>query len=261
MDLEDSLFDDDEYSYLNEIQTTSRCTLVFGNKGSGKTFLFLNILRFLIINQKANGYNQFHLVIPSYKNEQNDSYKFLKDLPNNYKKNVFIYNKYNDLVTEMVFKKQRGSRSNHEHSQGSGNENKCLFLIDDATGSFVESFHKEDNKMTEILTQSRHLRINLVVIGHYLSGAFKPLYRALFDFLFVFNVSNSRLLQTTYQEFLSLITNDTYNEFRKKYNNNIKNIKYSFLFINNLTSTYTFTNPNEWTVNKLIDVNNLGDFI
>lgn len=245
----EELFDDNEYNFLDHINDTCRASLIVGIKGSGKTALMLNLFKFIFMNQKANDYKYFHLVIPNYSIEQNDTYRFIKDIKHN--KNIFIYNKYNDIVVEMVYQKQLKS-----------NDGKSLFIIDDATGDFMKSFHNNAGNMVKILTDARHLKISLFIIAHHITGALKPVYRSMFDYVFLFNISNGKLLKSCYDEFISLNDDKSdYNGFKKEFNDKVKKVKYAFLLIDNIVNNHSFNNPDSWTLNKLTDINNLDDYI
>lgn len=245
----DSLFGQYEYLYLNHINETCRAQLICGIKGSGKTALSMNIFKFLYMNSDVNNYAEFHLVIPNYGIEQNDTYKFIKNLKR--KDNVFVYNKFNSYITELIYQKQLKNKNK---------DDKIFFMIDDATGDFMAEFHNSDSKMVKIMTDARHLKINLLIISHHITGTLKPVYRSMFDFVILFNISNGKLLKSCYDEFISLNADD-YNTFKREFNQNVKSIKYAFLMIDNVNNVYSFNQSEDWTINKLTEVENIENYL
>lgn len=249
MEIVNTIFNDYEYDYLKEIQQTCRISLFLGVKGSGKTTLALNIFKLIYLNQLVNGYMQFHMVLPSFKNEQKDSYKFIKDCKKF--KNVYIYDAFNEGVVDYVYNLSKKNKGN----------DKTFFLIDDATGDFAKAFYGQ-SIFSKFVSESRHIRINTVVIAHHLTGVLKPMYRSLFDFIFLFKISNAKLLKSMYEEFLSLRDEyRKYETFKLQYNEFMKSNKYSYMFVDMINHTNEFMKNNDWTINLLNDVKDLDNNI
>jgi len=83
--------------------------LICGVRNSGKTFTALKILNILL---KESNIKKFHIVLPVYRFEQNDSYSFLGDYEQGKRKDgkvCFIYPKFKDsLVAAICAKGNKG---------------------------------------------------------------------------------------------------------------------------------------------------------
>lgn len=233
-----NIFNNSEYDYLQDIQTTPLINLVLGVKGSGKTTFIINLLKFILANRSNTVYTCFCLVIPNLKTDQNYSneYRFLEKLPN-----VYIYNEYNLYSLNHI---------EHLHNKGE----RIFWVIDDATSSFQKSFgDKKFAFLNKIVTESRHVKICMFIIAHTLAKAFSPLVRTLCDFIFVYRINNSKLLEYIYYEFVSL--NERYIDNRKLFFSDYSKLmkkKYSCMFINNRTGEI-HTDVSDWLIMKLID--------
>ena len=243
----EELFNYNEYLYLNEINETCRASFFIGIKGSGKTYMALNVFKFLYMNKKANGYKSFHLVLPNYSNEENDSYQFIKELKK--EKDVYIYDRFNEDVLEHVMNTRK------KHGE------KALWIIDDATGHFSKTFY-DGSQMVNILTDARHLKINIIICAHHVTGVFKPVYRSMFDFIFIFNVSNGTLLNGMHKEFISLHTQyGSWKEFKKEFNDKVIKQEYAFLYIDNVNRVINFSAKDDWLISKLHIVSDLMNYV
>ncbi len=60
---------DIEKDFLSDLLKNDRVILAIGCKGSGKTTLMLNFVKFTMYK---NMYNQYYLCLPSYEYEQNN---------------------------------------------------------------------------------------------------------------------------------------------------------------------------------------------
>ena len=73
-----------ENDFINDTMKNDRVLLSIGQKSSGKTHFLINYIKFALYK---NIYTEYHLCLPSYQYEQNQSYDFLKQSKNN----IYIY--------------------------------------------------------------------------------------------------------------------------------------------------------------------------
>ncbi len=160
--------------------------LSIGTKGSGKTHLLLNFLRYAIMN---NYYDQYIMVLPMFELEENNSYNFI----NAKDKNMFIFDSYNEVITADLIKQQ---------TKDIKNKKKVLFIIDDASG---EDVFRIDDSLRHLITSIRHFNVALWMCVHSASGILSPFIRQQTDILFLSKITNYKLLKNIYEEFLSLM--------------------------------------------------------
>jgi hypothetical protein len=197
---------DREEEFTEHIITGGIFCLSVGTKGSGKTFLMMNILNLLL---KLNAYERIHFVCPAYSGEANDSYKFLEN-----QKHVQIYLRYNERVSKRVDTDRR--------------KYKTLFLMDDASGEMLQQ--GIDNTLTQIITTCRHYKICSVWINaHSAKKIFTPIFRQNADYVIIYKLSNAGLLQSLFEEYMSMYY-DKFIEFKNRYKE-YTNEKYSAILL------------------------------
>jgi hypothetical protein len=103
-----------EQAFLED--KTTRISVSVGSKGSGKTFLLLQYVKFALMSQRFASY---HVVLPSFNDEEDGQYDWLTKLPN-----IFIYTGYSPAVTLRV---QKDADKNNQQGQ------RTFFALDDAT--------------------------------------------------------------------------------------------------------------------------------
>lgn len=167
-----------EQYFLDDV-VQGRNIITCGTIGSGKSY---NLVHYLYYSLKNNQYEEYHLVIPQFKSEQNDSYSFLTD----YKDRVFIYKDYHELIIDKVdtlrYKK------------------KVFFVIDDATGE-VDFMQK---KLIKMMTTCRHGKgITTWLLGH-IGKFMRPAIREVTSFIFITNILGEKMMKNIYEEFLSM---------------------------------------------------------
>ena len=178
------------------LDDTTRFTVLVGEKGSGKTIFLLSWIYFyLFIGAKGKTIvDEFHLVLPSFLNEEKGSYRFLTDP--RWKKKVFVYERFDPMIIEMIKRKKKP-------------EQRFFLAIDDATG-FGDEF--KSPAFFEFVTTIRHQKIDLVVVAHALKAVVWPVIRNNMDRVFSFSVSYG-LAEYLFDEF---VRGKFYNEFPKK---------------------------------------------
>jgi hypothetical protein len=221
----DNTKDNTEINFMNEMKSTARVYILIGAKGSGKSF-FIN--SFLKYSMNTNLHQYYYLVIPAYTFEQYNSYSYLKG-----KKNVKIYNKYKEIVGRDVL----------ENMEKDHNKSRSCFIIDDATG-FINS-NNPDEHLKYMITTSRHLNCDIILCVHGTKAVLSSVIKANVDFLFLFKIINSKLLEVIYEEYIKIL-GCFYNkdEFINYYNQNINGIKYNSLFLDFVNNTNTIENNN-----------------
>jgi hypothetical protein len=220
---------DSEIKFLKDILDTCRIIISCGVKGSSKTFTILNFLKFCIINRC---YTTFYLVMPNFNNDQNtEQYEFLSKSGANIK----IYTRYSPLVMSMIIASQLK------------NKQKSILVIDDGTSSGKDISH--DETFQKAVTESRHLQLTIWLVTHALSNIISPMIRANVDYVFLYKVTNDKLLESFYQEYLSLFPDfKNYPEFKKMFFAQVLKVQYNGLFLNMKEHVYCM-NVKDWKLN------------
>lgn len=182
--------------------------LSIGMKRQGKTYL---MMKFLMKAIKDKKFDEYHLVLPQFKTERDGKYKWLK-----YYKNVYIYNAYHKVVSDVVLKAM---------------ETKHVFFgVDDATAEFLNN---NDKSVQKLLTCNEHgAKCSIWICVHSCKKVLTPLVRQMLNYIFIYKNSNATLLKQCWEEFFSMEFND-FNEFREMYkelvfNNENEAFMYSF---------------------------------
>lgn len=156
--------------FLN-FPNTDHCTGVFslGEPGGGKSYIMLQCLRYWIQN---NFFKEYHLILPSYKNEMNDSYAGLAEISN-----VFIYESYHQKIASDLLKRSDKDKSKSE---------KYFLCVDDASSQGKTLMQFPD--LIAIATQGRHYRIQSWFLMHHTKGIIPPKVRSQTKFTFFYNM-------------------------------------------------------------------------
>jgi hypothetical protein len=183
-----------EDEFMSKIVGTNILTI--GTTESGKTYLCIKILYRLLEEKK---YDQYHLVLPHYKTEMNNSYAFLKQ----FKQHVYIYNKYDDIIVDRI--------------NSIKDKQSIFFLIDDATGYIDNS----QTKLQQLMTGNRHGehgKSTIWIIGHGAKIAKRNL-RNVVKYIFITTILNRKVLYDIYEEFLSMKYENVKEGWLQFYNN------------------------------------------
>lgn len=162
----------------------NRLILSLGTKGSGKTHLLLNYLRFCFENEK---YEKYILILPAYNFEQNDSYEFIDSK----RKDIYIMTEYSEAITKKLYDIQ--TKDKHKK--------KTLFVLDDASGM---SLFNLDDSLRQLITVLRHTNITMWMLIHAAKGILSTFIRMNTDVLLLSKITNKKLLETIYEEYLSM---------------------------------------------------------
>lgn len=160
----------------------NRVVLSIGVKGSGKSYLMLNFLRHCF---KHKLYQRYVLVLPAFRFEQNDSYSFINEKD----KNVFVFDEYHEIIASDILKFNAKRKV------------KTLFIIDDASAQDIWSL---DDSLKHLITILRHTETTLWMLVHAASGILSPFLRMNTDILLLSKLTNRKLLENIWEEYMSL---------------------------------------------------------
>jgi hypothetical protein len=175
--------------YLNK-KNTGKCILSAGLKNGGKSYLMNQVLRYAFKNKL---FDQYVLVLPSYQCEANDSYDFIDEKD----PNVLIFTEYSEILPKKIMNYQTKLINKKKDKK------KIAFFVDDASGQTVDSIHL-DQPLKQLITIIRHMNTVLWLVCHATSGVISKFLRSNLDIMIVYNLSNLMLLESIFDEFLSL---------------------------------------------------------
>jgi len=180
-----------EQEFLEDSKV-GRFILSIGSKGSGKTYLMTNYLKYCIAN---NLYKNIVFVCPCYEGEANNSYSFLKN-----QNHILIYTHYSEKVSIKVDALRR---------KGS-----TLFLIDDASGELLKQM---DKTIIQLITTTRHFeKCTIFIALHSARRILSPIVRQNVDSCFIYKIINMKLLADLHEEFFSQYF-DKFSDFKRWY--------------------------------------------
>jgi hypothetical protein len=157
-----------------------------GGKGSGKTTFFLANLR-AMLDQDA--FEDYQLIIPSLFIEADDSYAWLRE-----EKRLTIYTKYHQSLLTKILKRNSNPKT----------QLRTLFVIDDAT-KFAADLHDGHNEeLISFVSEARHVHVTSWILLHSLKNVLSPIMRENLGFLVIYDISNRKLLDDVWQEYLSV---------------------------------------------------------
>lgn len=190
-----------------------------GPPGSGKTFIFLRSLEFWI---KSGYFKEFHLILPAYKNEFNESYKFLADIPN-----VYIYESYHSQIGKKLVAICDKDALDFR-AKKIKNRTKYFFGVDDATGQGKKIMSCE--YAVRMATEPRHLMIHNWFLLHHTAAIIPPSVREQTKFSFIYDV-NVSVLKTIWKEYVNFKEFRKWNDFMEFWDEYIAGKKYGCLLI------------------------------
>ena len=165
-----------------------------GMKRHGKTYLMVQYLKHALVN---NIYDEYHLVLPQFGQERDGAYQFLTACD---PKRVFIYDKYNEILTEQVLSKKFTKH--------------IFFAIDDATGELAGNM---DQALNKLLTCNEHgKKCAIWMCVHGAKKVLSTLSRAMLNYLFLYYVTNAIMLKGLWEEYFSVLYPD-WKEFLEIY--------------------------------------------
>ena len=234
-----------ESGFIEQFSTQSLTICSVGQQMSGKTHFHLQLLK---LSLDYNLHNKYHLILPAYSNEQNDSYNKV------FKKNdkrIKVYNKYHPIICNFI------NTDSDEHD--------TFVLIDDCTGE-MEHIARDD-AFKKMFTRIRHHGGNKLYIGlcmHY-SKVIPPVIRSNATYFILYFLSNYKAIEDFYDENIrvlyetSLIGSNTNarNQFKSDFKRIVMDTKYgAMMFGKNGDGKYILVkNFNEWEILQYVKSN------
>lgn len=167
-----------EQHFLKNIERAMIVSI--GAKRQGKSFLLQKVLIYAINN---NIFDEYHLVIPNVKQERDNKWSFLVDLPN-----VFIYDKYHSLISERMYKLYKKKH--------------IFFCVDDASGEFMGT---PDESFIKLCTRNEHAKWCAIWLNiHSCRKVLSPIIRQQITNIFIYKLSNMKLLKDIYEEYFEM---------------------------------------------------------
>ena len=187
-----------------EDPTQSPILLCLGQKGGGKSFRTMTLLMWLL---RQNMYDQYFLILPTFFYEASNSYAWLKP----FEDRVFIAREYTPELSQAFLKRADESVPPHEIPR--------TFLWLDDVG-MNESF-RMDRSFVGLLSVARHKRLSVCLCYHSLTSGhtLSPFLRQNVTHTLVFRVTNEKLLESIYEELISMTGHfERFRDFKGVYN-------------------------------------------
>jgi len=186
-----------------------KLAMSIGSKHSGKSVTLLAYVRYALEHEL---YDEYHMVLPTWEFEENDSYAWLKKYKT--KAKIYVYSEHDQMIIERLQTRPRPY-------------NKAFFGIDDSTGSWKIQADAEELKF---LSRLRHFGVTQWIVVHTCRAGLPASLRSQIDFLFLFMNTNRKALEAIYEEWLS-ISIPTFKEFMQIYKKEVLDKEYSSMLI------------------------------
>ena len=136
---------------------------------------------------------------------------------------------------------------NEEKNEDKEKDINTILIIDDATSQSNDITN--DITFIKAATESRHLMLTCWLVTHDLRKVINRTIRTNIDYLFLYKITNSKLLEAFYYEYMSMLPDfKNFAHFKKIYFDNVMKIKYNGMFLNLLENCYSF-DIKDWKVN------------
>ena len=202
---------------------TDYCTsiLSIASPGSGKTYILLKCLKAWI---DMGMFEEYHVILPSYKNEMSQSYDWLESYDH-----VYIYEDYYEMLGSRIVAQQE---KNHElFKKKKLKAMPKIFLgLDDATGINKNLF--QSTALKRAITENRHLRIQTWILLHADKGVISPKIRQNIFFVFLYKMKDN-LLKHCYNEYVNFPQDfdDYKNDFKPFFVENVVTKEYGAMLL------------------------------
>jgi hypothetical protein len=172
-------------------------------------------------------FDEYHLILPNYGGERSNAYAFL-----NGRKNVFVYDKYHEVVTKKVLNTMHKKRT--------------FFGIDDASSAFSTV---PDETFRQLATCNEHYKKCCVYICvHSSKRVLSPIIRQQITALFLYKISNMKLLKDIYDEYFAI--GMEWKDFYDTYQSNVLNNERNALMYS-LEGHHELEGIKNWTIMSL----------
>ena len=187
-----------------EDPTQSPILLCLGQKGGGKSFRTMTLLMWLL---RQNMFDQYFLVLPTFFYEAANSYAWLKP----FEDRVFIAREYTPEMSQAFLKRADETIPPHEIPR-------TFMWLDDV--GMNESF-RMDRSFVGLLSVARHKRLSVCLCYHSLTSGhtLSPFLRQNVTHTLLFRVTNEKLLESIYEELISMTGHfERFRDFKNVYN-------------------------------------------
>lgn len=184
--------------------TQSPILLCLGQKGGGKSFRTMTLLMWLLRN---NVFDQYFLVLPTFHYEACNSYAWLKPFADR----VFVCKEYTPEISQAFLDRRDETVPPHEIPR--------TFLWLDDVGMNEE--FRNDRAFVGLLSVARHKRLSVCLCYHSLTSGhtLSPFLRQNVTHTLVFRVTNEKLLESIYEELISMTGHfPRFRDFKQVYN-------------------------------------------
>lgn len=184
--------------------TQAPILLCLGQKGGGKSFRTMTLLMWLLRN---NIFDQYFLVLPTFHFEASNSYAWLQP----FQDRVFISKEYTPEMSLAFL--QRPDETIPPHAIP-----RTFLWLDDV--GMNEAF-RTDRHFVGLLSVARHKRLSVCLCYHSLTSGhtLSPFLRQNITHTLLFRVTNEKLLESIYEELISMTGHfERFREFKHMYN-------------------------------------------
>ena len=178
--------------------------LCLGQKGGGKSFRTMTLLMYLLRN---NIFDQYFLVLPTFHFEACNSYAWLKP----FQDRVFVTKAYTPEISQAFLDRRDEMVKPHEIPR--------TFLWLDDVGMNEE--FRNDRAFVGLLSVARHKRLSVCLCYHSLTSGhtLSPFLRQNVTHTLIFRVTNEKLLESIYEELISMTGHfPRFKDFKQVYN-------------------------------------------
>lgn len=178
--------------------------LCLGQKGGGKSFRTMTLLMYLL---RKNVFDQYFLVLPTFHYEACNSYAWLKP----FEDRVFVCKEYTPEISQAFLDRRDETVPPHEIPR--------TFLWLDDVGMNEE--FRNDRAFVGLLSVARHKRLSVCLCYHSLTSGhtLSPFLRQNVTHTLIFRVTNEKLLESIYEELISMTGHfPRFRDFKQVYN-------------------------------------------
>lgn len=164
--------------------------LLLGIRGSGKSNTALRMIRWAL---ESGAIDKLIAILPVYKYESSGSYSWMRE--KDMVERVMVTEEYSPSLIQAILNRKIDE-----------NSSRLLLFIDDLAAAAGKMLW-EDNGFTKLLSVTRHVRCSIVLCHHACSGGYMlpGFIRQNASHIFLLRISNRKLLQQTYEEWMSLV--------------------------------------------------------
>jgi hypothetical protein len=168
-----------------------------GRPGTGKSWILNHYVQWCM---EHNIYDEYHMILPAYYIEQNDSYAYLRPLAKKKNSNVFIYEKFSNLYIRTIIEKNRAIQERNRTKDSKEYLPRIFVCIDDCTTQKKALF--ANPLVIELVTVCRHINISAWFLLHTVKGyVLDATTREQIPFVFLYHIAPPSL-KKAYEEYI-----------------------------------------------------------